>query len=274
MTMKRTIALAVCALIAAAPSFGWGRLGHATVAKIAENNLTKTTRKALDEYLHGESIVEYASYADDYKSQLFMEGKRGFAHTYYVDENNQPYHYVTTPEGKPINNCVYVIDEFAKDLQAHAKDMPDSLRWLKIVLIVHFVGDMHCPEHVRYPADNTIGYYNVIFRGEELRYHTFWDDHALSVKYPWSFSDVAYLFDRLPQKQIDEIVKGTPYDWGKDNADNCWYIHEVEPGTTLSADFLNEAKLLAKSQIQKAGYRLAHLLNKTFDPKYARKHRD
>ena len=44
-------------------SFAWGRLAHATVAKIAENHLSKKAKKQITTYLDGKSIVYYASYA-------------------------------------------------------------------------------------------------------------------------------------------------------------------------------------------------------------------
>ena len=54
-------------------SFGWGRVGHATIATIAEDHLTPKAKAIITEYLNGESIVKYASYADKYKNQLLIE---------------------------------------------------------------------------------------------------------------------------------------------------------------------------------------------------------
>ena len=268
--MKRILIILI-ALAAALPSFGWGRLGHATVAKIAEENLTPTAKKKITEYLHGASIVEYASYADDFKEFLPFEDRESYPHTFEVDMNCEPATGIVK-DGRKINNCVYVIDKFSKDLK-NAESMPDSLRFLEIVLTVHFVGDMHCPEHMRfYPGDMTIGKYPVMFNGEEITYHYFWDNLSLTVKYPWSFSDLAYLFDTCSKDEIKDIVKGSPYDWARDCAKVSWPFHSIKKGDTLDTDFLLKSMPLAKSQIQKAGYRLAHLLNMTFDSRYARKY--
>jgi hypothetical protein len=46
-------------LCSSLPSFGWGQQGHDVVAAIAENNLSKKAKKALNEILEGKSIVYY-----------------------------------------------------------------------------------------------------------------------------------------------------------------------------------------------------------------------
>ena len=45
---------------------GWGREGHETIARIADNNLKPSVRKKLVSYL-GHSIVYYAKWMDDYR---------------------------------------------------------------------------------------------------------------------------------------------------------------------------------------------------------------
>ena len=71
--MKRLLTLVLVAVVAIGSASAWGRLGHATVAKIAENHLTKRAKKQIAEYMHGESIVKWASYADDCKPELLVD---------------------------------------------------------------------------------------------------------------------------------------------------------------------------------------------------------
>ena len=55
--MKKSIILILGAvLLAASPAYGWGRLGHATVAKIAEDYMTPKAKKYINEYLHGSRL--------------------------------------------------------------------------------------------------------------------------------------------------------------------------------------------------------------------------
>ena len=281
--MKRTIIIACCLLMMCCTAQGWGRKGHATIARIAEMHLTKTTQKRIAEIMHGEPISGYASYADDHKGKLLVD--MGFdpvggdprvntqPHTFEANMDFEPFRGIND-NGRYVKNCIHFIEKYAQDLK-HYKELDDSTAFTELVLLVHFVGDMHCPEHIRYnPEDMTIGYYKVNFRGEDIRYHTIWDDMIIDIKHPWSFSDLAYMFDSASKEEIAEITKGGPYDWGRDVARCCWVTHQVKPGDVLTMDWYYDQLPLMRSQLRKAGYRLAKELNMIFDPAYARKNKN
>lgn len=281
--MKKLIIIAACLLLAGTGAQGWGRKGHATIARIAEMHLTKTTQKKIAEIMHGEPISGYASYADDHKGKLLVD--MGFdpiggdprintqPHTFEANMDFEPFRGIND-NGRYVKNCIHFIEKYAEDLK-HYKELDDSTAFTELVLLVHFVGDMHCPEHIRYnPEDMTIGYYKVNFRGEDIRYHTIWDDMIIEVKHPWSFSDLAHMFDSSSKEEIADIVKGGPYDWGRDVARCCWVTHQVKPGEVLDMDWYYAQLPLMRSQIRKAGYRLAKELNMIFDPAYARKNKN
>ena len=280
--MKRII-ITLCLLIMCCTAQGWGRKGHATIARIAEMHLTKTTQKRIAEIMHGEPISGYASYADDHKGKLLVD--MGFdpvggdprintqPHTFEANMDFEPFRGIND-NGRYVKNCIHFIEKYAEDLK-HYKELDDSTAFTELVLLVHFVGDMHCPEHIRYnPEDMTIGYYKVNFRGEDIRYHTIWDDMIIEIKHPWSFSDLAHMFDSASKEEIAEITKGGPYDWGRDVARCCWVTHQVKPGDVLTMDWYYDQLPLMRSQLRKAGYRLAKELNMIFDPAYARKNKN
>ena len=270
--MKRVLTLVLVAVLAVGSAAAWGRLGHATVAKIAENHLTKKAKKQITEYLHGESIVKWASYADDYKPELLVDlgfepsdAKRfiTYPHTFEANADCTPYRDIRKGD-KYVKNCIYYIEKMANDLK-DAKNLTDSVRVASIALIVHFVGDMHCPEHIRYPEDQTIGYYKVNFGKESIRYHSLCDTPIIAARNPWGFSDTAALLDTYTKEQIAATTAGTPYDWGYDSAKASRKVHEVKEGAQLDKRlYLNEYAPLAEDQIRKAGYRLAALFNEIF----------
>lgn len=278
--LLRTAAVLVCAAIIAPGAAGWGRMGHATVAKIAQNHLTKTSREKVNEILHGQTMMGLASYCDDYRSyvdETFRpEWAQGVphAHTFEVDENNRPFPVLKHPKtGRGLTNCVYFADHCLQDL-GHAQDFPDSIQWKALVMAVHLLGDMHCPGHVRYAARHRdIGKFDVTFVGEETNYHKVWDYYMVVSPLPYSFSDIAEICDDCTPEQMAEIVKGTIYDWGKDNADKCESVRldGVSEGDQLNGLWQRDHVELTRTQLRNAGYRLAHALNMAFDPKYARK---
>ena len=153
--MKRPILLLALAatLCATQNLFAWGRLGHATVARIAEEHLTKKARANLDKWLDGESIVYYASWLDDYKPQMLVDlgydpakGDRmhQLPHTFSVDAEGEVVPGNRWPgTDKYLANCLYYIEESADMLKNRIRELDDSTRLARIQLIVHCVGDMH-----------------------------------------------------------------------------------------------------------------------------------
>ena len=71
--VKRVLSTIIAVVALCGTSFAWGSRGHATTVQIAEKHLTPKAKKLLDKYLHGKSIVEYASWADEYKKELKFE---------------------------------------------------------------------------------------------------------------------------------------------------------------------------------------------------------
>ena len=278
--IARTAALLFVAALLSFPSFGWGRMGHATVAKIAQNHLTKTTQKRVNEIMQGTPLVAIASYCDDYRKELdasfpleWTNGV-GHAHTFEVDPDNRPYNTLNHPEtGRHLVNAVYFADHCMQDL-AHAADFPDSVRWKEVVMLTHLMGDIHCPGHIRYASNHEdIGKYPVNFADEPTTYHRVWDYYMVVNPLPFSFSDIAEICDDCSASEIEEICKGSIYDWAKDVADRCQDCREdIKDGDKISAKWIRNHTDLTKVELRNAGYRLAHALNMAFDPKYARKH--
>lgn len=272
--MKKLLFIAViAALTPLRDAAAWGRLGHATVAYIAEQHLTKKAKANLDRYLDGNSIVYYASHMDDFKPQMLVDlgytpanGPRMhmLPHTFSVGEEGEVLRGNRLPGDKVLANCLYYVEQAANRLKNHIREMDDSTRMACIQIIVHSLGDMHCPGHIRYPGNQTIGYFNVVLKGSEIRYHTIWDTPILQAPHPWSFSDLAYLLDRCTEEEQAVITAGDIYDWGRESAAVSKCIYDVKEGDELGHDFLMKYKPLAEAQLTKAGYRLAKILNDIF----------
>ena len=275
--MKRLLLIIIAFVCTTTAAMAWGRLGHSTVAYIAEQHLTPKAQKALKEYLHGNSLVSVSSLNDNLKSVMLVDMGSEFPvsgdprvntlpHTFEAKAGTFEPTRVVNDNGRYVKNCLYFIDEYSRNLKANAKNMDDSTRFAQIISLVHFLGDMHCPEHIRYLGDDmTIGYYKVIWNGSEIRYHTLWDDAIISDKRNWSFSDIAYLMDYgTTRKMIKEYTAGDVWDWGKDCAASSFCTHGVKPGEKLEKYYTLKYQRLAQTQIVKAGYRLAKVLNETF----------
>ena len=142
--MKKTLFLLSAALILCFDSaFGWGKMGHDAIAYIAECHLTPKAKKTIEKYI-GTSIVHYASWMDAYRFEP-QYAHTSLWHTAWVDENDE-----YDPTRKPDGNAIKGIEDTMELLRDY-KSLDDSTVVVSIKYLVHLVGDMHCPTHVKYP---------------------------------------------------------------------------------------------------------------------------
>ena len=287
---KRLSLLASLLILAGAPqASGWGQLGHAATAKVAQDHLSPKAKKALAQYLGPDTIVSVASDADTYRDVWTLD--LGFKPTnpeaarvawltgfdFSSPENIAPYsHSVTVDKdfvslksdnlnGAYVNNCAYYVERMARELKEGAQTMDPAERKRKISLIVHFLGDMHCPMHIVYLGrDEVKGGFKVTVRDKQYRYHSWWDGGVISMATPFSYGDIAALADTKSKKEIKEITKGDIYDWVHESAVDSWPAHNVKAGDSLDKAFPVEMRPILFNQIRNGGYRLAALLNDIF----------
>lgn len=234
----------------------WGRIGHDAITYTAECNLNKKTKKIIEKYL-GHSIVYYSSWMDDYRATP------QYKHTTYwhmaaVDKSLRYTDSVKSPKGDVVcelENAINVLKNY--------KNTDDSIVALNIKYVIHMVADMHCPSHIEYP-DIKANYY-IIIKGKRYKYHSVWDSNIIESTHRWYYTEWQQQLDRFSGKEKAEIAKGTPREWFNESAENCKNIYDWAPAeSNQGADFLNKASVLSESQMIKAAYRLASILNKLF----------
>ena len=259
--MKRILLTVLASLILCAPSFGWGREGHETIAKIAENNLKPSAKKKIEKFLGNHSIVYFAKWMDDYRHTP----EYGFTTNWHVASVDENLKYV--PNEKK-GDAIIGLTQAVEALQ-NWKELSDSARALNLKYIIHLVGDMHCPGHIYYAGKNQN--FKVKFGGGyvkpvlESKIHTVWDMYAIQATRIWSVSEYAQELDRKSPKEMKEMVAGTPVEWFEDNAQRCLFQFDLaKPGDTLAQDFVNEVMPYLETQMLYAGYRLAAVLNSLF----------
>jgi hypothetical protein len=264
-TLSCKIALLLAALLPAAPrpALAWSQPGHNAVAAIAEANLTPAARATIENYLGDRSIVYYAMWADDHRHTPEYK----YTAKWHFAKVDAQFRHV--PESPHRGDAVTAVTKAAAALAGGKyKKLPAEKVALNIKLLVHIVGDMHCPGHVDYPDDKT-SFFDVWLNGYKTTYHTVWDNNVPGTR-KWSHTEWTQQLNRLKKDKIAAITAGTPADWFSETARDCAIIYEwAHPGEKLErndyTDFMNKAVPLAESQIQKAGYRLARILNDIFD---------
>ena len=266
--MKRFLPIVfVLALFSAQSVFAWG-YAHKLIAAVAEKHLTERTQKNLNLYLD-HSIVEYAEWMDVYRNGTPYHVSTWW-HMITIDENGEPSG-TTRPngDGDGIPQMVRIINEM-KDW----RNLPDSLVNLNLKWMIHMVGDNHCPAHIFFAdlpggPQNRYGWFRLKYKGQTKAYHGLWDQQSTTDSNPELAKDLyAYrdYIDRYTKEEREAMAQGDPWSWARETAKACRPIYDwAKPGDSIDQSFFVEHKDLTESQIAKAGYRLARLLNDFFD---------
>lgn len=270
MRIFKNLALIAVLIMITVPSFGWGRRVHSAIAYIAEQHLTPKARKTVDEILDGKSMVYYGSWLDEYRKQMTIG---------YTDENGEvktrtiPHSFKTDSNMKVLKEDnaepIDIICKSIRILQDY-KNADDSTRLAAMQCLIHLVGDIHCPGHVKYgdfdkkSIDKKYGSTVVIYKGHKTRMHAIWDTKLVDAVIAGGVYDLAYMADQATKKQIREIQAGDPYAWGQDIIDRTHHVWTVREGDKLTQAYILQHRELALDQIQRAGLRLAKVMNDLF----------
>lgn len=258
--MKRITIFSILILLLSGPLSAkseWGQLGHRVTGQIAQKYLTPKAARKIKAILSGQSLALVSTYADEIKSDPRYK-ELGSWH--YVD-----YPFGTFYENSPknekgdiivaINKCISIL----KDKNAKKED---QIFYLK--LLVHFMGDLHQPLHVGLAEDKGGNDFQVQWFNKGTNLHTVWDTTMLE-DYGMSYSELAKNADELSIEQLNLIKHGTIMDWANETRTLTEDIYNnTKIGEKLSYGYSYRYVNVARQQLQKAGIRLAEVLNGIF----------
>lgn len=233
----------------------WGVTGHRTVGAIAQANLKPKVAKIIDELLEGQSLAFVSTYADEIRSDEQYDK--------YVQWHNVNFPFDRNYGDDPVSEsgdiirgieyCVSVIKD---------EDKPKHERAFFLKMLVHFVGDLHQPLHVGKAEDRGGNRFYVKWFNRSTNLHRLWDTQLIE-HYNMSYSELVESQDRLGKGQIKAIQESTLMDWVKESRALCLNIYEhTEPEQKLSYPYAYRYTHVIRQQLQKAGLRLAALLNR------------
>lgn len=243
-------------------AFGWGRSGHDAIAYMAEQHINKKAAKTIAKYLNDTSIVYFSTWMDEFReSEAYKHTTRW--HVAYYDETGKALLGSNFPGAEEPNDALVQLGRIIDKMKDGGyKNYDDSTVRVAIKMIVHLVGDMHCPVHVIY---SDIKSFKVFYRGKEVKYHAVWDELMIDDVHKWSYMEYNHQLWRLSKKEEKEVQKGNIVDWGEEAARDCRVIYSfAQKGDQLGKPFNLKARPIADRQIQRAGYRLTKVLNDIF----------
>ena len=268
--MKRTAVLILSAimLLDTVSAYAWGSKGHDVVAAIAEQNLTRKARKNISKLLDGKSIVYYSSWMDNIQNSPYWENGYNKTKTWHYANVDKGETYETMKK-EPAGDVVNGLEMLTDQLMNNYDNLTDSMRVDYLKMIVHMVGDLHCPMHAGRLSDRGGNGTKVMWFRNETSLHSVWDSKMIDSARKWSYSEWVEQLDRANRKYRKEISKGTYEDWFAETVEGAADIYDYVESSTervpeLSYQFVYDFSPLLEEQLMNAGYRLAYVLNTIF----------
>lgn len=270
--MKRLPFIFACLLLITQPATAWTRLGHATVANIAEANLTPAAQAQVKVLLQGDldrygklsgrsTLASVSIWADEIRMVAPEKTYIGW-HT-----RGNP---VCSPKigpcwffGACVDKKLAHYFKVLKNVQAPHRERNEALKW-----VVHLVGDLHTPLH---SGSNHDGAGNISARlagqtGPYNSLHSIWDRDLPNLALVGQLPIKA----TLPPSTV--LSPDAIRQWMLETRDvSKKHVYDPLPGFQCGADasvpheldriYIEQALPVIRQQIERAGLRLALMLN-------------
>ena len=257
--MRRFLLGVATMLIGCCNLFAWGPKGHDIVAYIAECNVSKSTLKSIEKVLDGESMVYVANWMDN------ASHKDEYAYTktwHYVNVDPSEGSYsasVKDPKGDVVTAITGIVDRLKSG------ELTVEQERVELMMLIHLVGDMHCPMHAGRKGDRGGNGTQVQFFGKSIKLHSLWDSEIVESAHRWSYSEWGSQVDRVSKREKKTIVIGGVADWIEESVALASDVYENSVGAgNLSYDYVAHYAPIIESQLLKAGLRLAKLLEEIY----------
>jgi len=250
--------IVLCTLIL----ISWGPTGHRAIAKIAENHLSPATKQAVKNILGSESLADISNYADEIRSD------RDYKYT-------SIWHYADVPAGYNFEQFSTAIKTMRQDnvykmvlrFEADLKD-PDLSRSKKAValkFLVHLVGDLHQPMHVSNAEDKGGNEIRVTFNGYDDNLHGLWDSGLID-RQGLTYKQMAASYDNATPIEIKKWQSDNLMVWLWESYQISTILYkEAAENPNFGEEYYKTHLPVLEKRIEKAGIRLAGILNAIFD---------
>ncbi len=154
-------------------SLAWGPDGHSTIGILAVKQLQPDARHELESVfgpLNAKAMVKACNWPDAVRETEEWDW-------------SAPFHYINIPRGDfvyqqsrdcPQQQCTtQAIKRYAAELAD--RQAAKQQRWQAFAWLCHLVGDLHQPLHAGYADDRGGNNFDIVFDGEAMNLHGFWD---------------------------------------------------------------------------------------------------
>jgi len=256
----------VLALVLAAPDWtlAWSPSGHEIVCEIAWQKLTAEGKNLVKE-VRSHDTDGTATFAE---SCVWPDEAKKSTH-----KGTYEYHFVNVPRGEsrivlerdcPAYDCVPVaIHRYGEYLQQKPSGGREKRRRANALRFLgHFVGDIHQPLHAGYREDYGGNLIKVKWFGKDAKLHAVWDGEIAERGDVDSTTAARELAAQITPAQTAEWQNADVLGWAQESfrlAKNGAY--EIPADGKLGEVYFEKSLPVVRQQFQKAGVRLAFLIN-------------
>jgi len=269
-------------------SFGWGEVGHKTIAEVASTLLTDEASALVKQFLGDRTLADIASIPDAYD------------HT-WQGEWSKPCHFCNLPRDATnftMKNCpgfcvVKSLFNYSRILEEEVSSgniTQCSFGWgdepCALIFITHFAGDSHQPLHCGYGYDEGGNLVNVTFFGNHTELHACWDTWMILRWVPDYQTGAKELLAMMQTNNETSLIKeyqeiDNPIDWADESfayvrstcynfAEDAYFMddefteHQMEKGTVpaIGEAYYQRNLPIIKQRLIAAAIRLAQMLNR------------
>ena len=284
--MKRVLILALSFVVTmgAQRAMAWGTVGHHCAAYIAEQHLTPEAKEKTRYYLQ-HTLSYYAMWMDRWRGIKEFEAINN-GHSVRTTDDGRKISWealtsstmgnaVPTPPGRAMGHLLNAMNELGN---GKYKELPDSVVRQRLINMIHYVPDMHCPSHCGFPAEMypTTSNYKITRKGKRASFHSFWDGSPGYMRKNITLKKYADMVDVVSPKESKKWQKGLEkknlqagiHSWGKDCIQRAHAAFEIIPEGTDIAKLSKEQQKRVHEVTDRAilvgAYRLAYVLNTIF----------
>ena len=262
----------------------WGTVGHHCAAYIAEQHLTPEAKEKTRHYLQ-HTLSYYAMWMDRWRGIKQFEAVNN-GHSVRTTDDGRKISWealtsstmgnaVPTPPGRAMGHLLNAMNELGN---GKYKELPDSVVRQRLINMIHYVPDMHCPSHCGFPEKfyPLASKYNLKRNGKFANFHSFWDGSPGYLRKNITVKKYAEMVDNVSPNESKKWQKGLEQkdlqkgidSWGKGVIKRAHRAYAILPEGTDLAKLTKEQKAqvheLADESILIGGYRLAYVLNTIF----------
>jgi hypothetical protein len=278
-------------------AFAWAELGHVTVCEIAYRELTDVAREELKRIM-----LKHPDNTSFNKACLWADNKpKTRPQEHYLNLSRETAT-ISVAQCGPGGKCIFSAIE--SDYAILADDSkPLKARAEALILLGHWIGDIHQPLHISYSDDK--GGNSIVTTGAcgKSNMHSVWDKclvekgviARLGVTARWrttrAYRAADVLVGKISESERQKWIEASPAEWANESyqmardpaalycvkrSGSCWLSQETrsagergdEITIELDAAYVERWGKAVEIRLQKAGVRLAHYINQALDPDY------